>query len=264
MAPIKFEENIREKLEERELQPSKLAWEKLSTQLDAESETKSRSFMWLAIAASFVGVLIIASVLFNQSTIPSEENIQLVIEDMESTESIQLKQEVKSNTEPSEVIQKSEVASNEKTSEENVIQQAKVSKKPIVTPNEGIAVNKKEEQNILKSAVAKNDNNIDNTTKSILTKEEAIFNNKVDEVVSKVKMMQSSNSAITAEEIDALLQSAQKDIANQRILSTKKVDATALLLDVEFELERSFRDKVFEALGDGFQKIRTAVVERNN
>ena len=63
-----------------------------------------------------------------------------------------------------------------------------------------------------------------------------------------------------------LLAKAQREIELQRILnnSNYKIDAAALLSDVESELERSFRDKVFDALGEGYQKIRTAVAERNN
>ena len=34
MAPIKFEENLRDKLEERSLQPSANSWSKLSDRLD--------------------------------------------------------------------------------------------------------------------------------------------------------------------------------------------------------------------------------------
>jgi hypothetical protein len=62
------------------------------------------------------------------------------------------------------------------------------------------------------------------------------------------------------------LAKAQRAISNQRILqkNTQKIDASALLMDVELELEQSFRDKVFEMLGEGFIKIRTAVSERNN
>ena len=89
---------------------------------------------------------------------------------------------------------------------------------------------------------------------------------KVEEVVAKLREIQQTNKDITVEEVDALLANAQREIKNQRILfeATQKVDAAALLLDVELELERSFRDKVFDVLGDGFQKIRTAVTERNN
>ena len=89
---------------------------------------------------------------------------------------------------------------------------------------------------------------------------------KIDEVVAKVKQMQGESTAISAEEIETLLVKAQREILNQRLLNqaTTKIDPASLLEDVETELERSFRDKVFDALGEGFNKIRTAVVERNN
>ena len=64
--------------------------------------------------------------------------------------------------------------------------------------------------------------------------------------------------------LNSLLLKAQDEIHSREILNTKKVDATALLNMVESELETNFRDKVFEALGDGYEKVRTAVVERNN
>ena len=73
MAPIKFEDNIREKLEGRELEPSKDAWNKLSEQLDSNSEKKTNKVMWFAIAASLIGILIAVSV-FNSRNNKSVEN----------------------------------------------------------------------------------------------------------------------------------------------------------------------------------------------
>jgi hypothetical protein len=37
-----------------------------------------------------------------------------------------------------------------------------------------------------------------------------------------------------------------------------------LLSDVEDELNRSLRDQLFEKLKEGYQKVRTAVVYRND
>jgi len=98
------------------------------------------------------------------------------------------------------------------------------------------------------------------------SKEDIFVNNKVDAVVAEVRQMEELNNTVTAAEIDDLLSKAQRDIATNRILvsSNKKIDPSVLLQDVETEMERSFRDKVFEALGDGYNKVRTAVVERNN
>ena len=95
---------------------------------------------------------------------------------------------------------------------------------------------------------------------------EDFMQNKVNEVVAEVENRVKDNNTVSPEEIDELLKQAQRQISKQRILNSQnnKVDASALLEDVEFELERSFRDKVFDALGDGYKKIRTAVAERNN
>jgi len=78
--------------------------------------------------------------------------------------------------------------------------------------------------------------------------------------------LQSKNNTVSSYEIEALLAKAQQEITFRKLVSNsnKKVDATALLNSVEEELETSFREKVFEALGDQYKKVRTAVVNRDN
>ncbi|MBT8296363.1 MAG: hypothetical protein KJO51_08095, partial [Gramella sp.] len=60
MAPIKFEEHIKDKLEQREIQPSAGSWDTLSSRLNA-SEKRSGNKWWLPAAAA-VAVIIIASI----------------------------------------------------------------------------------------------------------------------------------------------------------------------------------------------------------
>ena len=101
----------------------------------------------------------------------------------------------------------------------------------------------------------------------ISKKTDKIFiNSKVAEVVAQLQDLQKNDAAVSAKEIDALLLKAQREIHSQELINSKnkKVDAKTLLNVVESEMETSFRDKVFEALGDGFEKVRTAVAERNN
>jgi len=43
-----------------------------------------------------------------------------------------------------------------------------------------------------------------------------------------------------------------------------KVDAMALLIEVEDEIDQSFRDRIFKKLKDGLFKARTAIANRNN
>ena len=67
------------------------------------------------------------------------------------------------------------------------------------------------------------------------------------------------------EDIDDII--ITKEIISKQIFNqkTNKVDANALLLDVEAEVApASFRNKIFDALTDGFERARDAVANRNN
>jgi len=103
------------------------------------------------------------------------------------------------------------------------------------------------------------------TSLKIVTKELLIDSN-VDELVAQTQILQKDEKPENIEEVNTLLLKAQRDIQTEKVVHgmKRKVDATALLNEVEDDLETSFRDKVFEALGDGIEKVKTAVVERNN
>ncbi|MEZ4858589.1 MAG: hypothetical protein R2781_07240 [Flavobacteriaceae bacterium] len=259
MEPIKFEENIREKLQERELQPRKEAWAKLSAQLDAQQPKKtSNTLLWMAVAASFVGIFLVTTLFFNkekqQTQLVAEPSVEVLEEDKQNQSEIASeenaieveKEEVIPETEDI-IIPKTEVAKVLKTEKNKAVQKFETPKEA----KETLAVNEVQKQTTLEKEK---------------TNQEQFIDSKVDEVVVAVQKIQKENNAVTPDEIDALLAKAQRDIANNRILNanTQKVDATALLMDVETELERSFRDRVFDVLGEGFNKIRSAVAERNN
>lgn len=264
MAPYKLEDNIREKLEARELKPSADAWKKLEAKLDAEQPRK-KNFFWYYAAASFAGLLIVASIFFSRNT--SEIATPIVNENTEKT-----KVEENSEIIP-QIINKEEIASEEKSKAENTSEkqsekkQTTRSNKPQFLPQPNGTKKSAVDEKIEKTdaiAVKTETKQPIKAEKPLQPEEDKIFNTKVDEVVASVKKLQENNTEVTVGEIEALLNSARRDIQTQRILSSPKVDATALLEDVEWELEKSFRDKVFDALGEGFNKIRTAVSERND
>ncbi|MBX2828350.1 MAG: hypothetical protein KTR22_09310 [Flavobacteriaceae bacterium] len=277
MAPIKFEENIREKLEERELQPSEGAWGKLESRLGTTPQQKKPTYFWMAIAASLVGILFIGSWLFfgngpkenelvNEDRIENpkdfnplkekENEIRLPVNDLEEEQVAVTQEETPKSQEGAvqeEVIEDKEAVAITNTFKENTIQ-TKESVNSVVAEH-------KEETVFQERSIE------ENTAVAVESQEEEQFiQQKVDQVIEEVKKIQEKNSTVSAAEIDALLAKAQRDIAAKRILNSnqQKVDAQALLMDVEVELERSFRDRVFDALGEGFTKVRTAVAERNN
>jgi hypothetical protein len=89
---------------------------------------------------------------------------------------------------------------------------------------------------------------------------------KLLEVVAQVQALKKANNTVSDAEINVLLDQAQKDIALHNLYneSTKKVDANALLRDVETDLEQSFRERAFKAIKSGYNYVKTTVTERNN
>jgi len=265
MAPIKFEEQLKDKLEKRSIQPSQDAWNKLSDKLDkAEDKQSNKGFWWLGIAATVVGVLLALTFVFKLNT----EIIEPVIVDTKKenvidTKVLQNKEVFKeSNT---LVVEQKDITETKNNQTKNTNTQ--IDKAPLKT-----IVNQKQEA-IIKEADA-NSTAVANANTTDATKpntEKAVEvlsfeDQKVKDVVAQIQQLQKDNKEITTEEIDALLEVAQKEITMQKLYNeaTNKVDANALLQSVEDDLEQSFRAKVFDAIKSGYESVKTAVAERNN
>ena len=94
MAPIKFEEQLKDKLEKRTLSPSSEGWSKLSERLDAdEKNSKNPIFWWLSIAAGILIMIAISAQFFG--TNESEEVMPQVAEEKVLDEQIDEQIEVK-------------------------------------------------------------------------------------------------------------------------------------------------------------------------
>jgi len=258
MEPIKFEDNIREKLQEREISPSNVAWGKIEKQLNSGTSRKKDRSKWYAIAAGFVGIIIIASYIFKKDIVsfPDSKNIveePIQKEGLNSTENNALlvdTDEEKSVIEDTEPLKVKHKDSNPDKNKVAINNESRISSNPNTAVKEDVVVLQIDNSETIKIS-------------ETATKEDLI-NLKVEEVVAQVQALQENNQSVTEVDIDALLLKAQKEIYSQRIVTNKRVDATELLHVVESEMETTFRDKVFEALGDGYEKVRTAVVERNN
>ena len=258
MAPLKYEEHLKEKLEKRTLQPTEYAWSKLSNRLDNEEEKSSnKPYWWLGLAASIIGVLFVISQFFNNET-KTNETINIV--------------------DTPEVIQQDEVF--EITSEGLVKEDLKTVKDNVIVTKKNIAIKKTEAKNVLKTnnslsdtkiAISQPQENLKEsklkveqieTTKKVLTFEEQ----KIQDVVAQVHLLKNNNKSVTEADIDALLQQAQKEIKLNRLVNetTGVVDANLLLQDVEAELDQSFRNKVFEAIKTSYNSVKTAVAQRND
>lgn len=269
MAPIKFENTIKETLEKREISPSEASWDKLSAQLDAdEKRSKRKLFLWFGVAASIVGVILVSSIFFKTSTF---ENETPIIVDSEV--------KILKNKQTPEVI--NEVVVQEKT--DIIIEETskkaidEINKKSIKTPSKVNAVAEVDAVKIIKSTITtpksiteKTSNNtiaaLDKpTTVVTILKTDDFETLKVKTVIAQIKILQRKNGVISDVEIDHLLKTAEQEIFKNRLYNetTKMVDANALLQDVEAELQDSFRTRVFESLKSTFKTVKTAVAERN-
>ena len=261
MAPIKFDDHIREQLQEREIQPSDLAWKKLNKELN-QSSKKTTKISWYAIAASFIGLIVVASLLFkNQSN--SILNTNKIVE----TDTNKIKNEIQK--EPLFKTKNNKLVTTTETQSE----EEKISEVTVVSENKNtISINKTQNEKPEISFVNSENKVIDKPNQEpvvvskneINTSESDFIDLKVAEIVAEVAAIKKSNKEISEDEINVLLEKAQLEIQSQKIIANKKVDATALLNTVEEELEANFRDKVFDALGEQFEKVRTAVIDRNN
>lgn len=248
MAPIKFEEQIKEKFEARKIQPSAQAWEKISSQINTSHPKKKKGIAWYAIAASVIGLLIAMLFLFyNNSDNSMDENTIVV------TPNTKIKTESQPQNNKTEVFNNKEAIVN--TKDEKL--------KSISAPSEKIIFDNIKSETLAETNSTTSQSKLDLENKSDVTVE-TLIDEKVNLIVAQVDALALENNTVTDAEIDALLRKAQEDILAQKIFkSSNSVDAMALLNQAETELDLSIRDQLFDALKNGYLKVRTALADRN-
>ncbi|NRD21666.1 hypothetical protein HNV10_00330 [Winogradskyella litoriviva] len=260
MAPIKFEENIKDKLERRTLSPSSNAWSKLSDRLD-EDEKKSKKplYWWISIAAGLILMMAISIQFFNNNN--SEEILPQIVEEEVKKEELK--------TEKAEPIKKA----LELVTQENIVEEEKIA----VSNNEAPkildykkVINDKTKKNIKlanKDNVKEPNTQPNNNNQSNIEQQNIIEKTLIKEALAVAKQgLKDEQSGVSEREIDSLLKLASKELFKENLQKEtyKLTDAEALLNSVEEEMGQSFRTKVFEALKDSYKTVKTAVVDRNN
>lgn len=267
MAPIKFEEQIKDKLEQRTVTPSVKAWSKLSEQLDAhDKRSKKVSFWWFGIAASIAVLVFVSISYFGQK-------------DETSINDIIVKDDIKKVIQPK--VDESDIHTNE-TVTEDIVATEKEAIKVIETQNESprTVIKRKINQDKitekitskpvtntvakLENQAAKKTDNLElkNTVQDLVTPELEL--NSVVSVIKEVKSKE--KDIVTDQQIDSLLKAANRELLLDKAIkkSSNIVNAEALLQDVEEVMGQSFRTRIYEALKDNYKKVRTAVADRNN
>lgn len=223
MEPNNIEKQIREKLNQRTIQPSQNAWDRLDAMLSVEEQKPKRNYKWISIAAIFVGFTLIGIFMINK-----ENSVENVI----PSNSIVLENETKliENESAPEIENNfSEEAGNEAV----VHQSTKKIEKPLMEIN------------------PKKDFLLDNQSK----KEEAIVENQPKESTNKYINAESLLAEIeTGEKIE---------VPNISKKPSVKVDANSLLSSAEKEVEETFRDKVILSINKKYNSVKSSLANRN-
>ncbi|RKS56148.1 hypothetical protein BC962_1127 [Gillisia mitskevichiae] len=256
MGTERFEDKIKRQLLDREIAPSAGSWDKLSAKLDASQEKKRPFAFWMGIAASIIGGILILSLVFNNSTLSNSPEIvdapkeDLKIEKTPVKSSKEIFTEIKKEAERVAASEgKQESITSKKDKVDPLINQVRSKNREEIAVLDNKALLK--EQKINTSLEAASDNLLDLT-----------LNNALASVLTQTD----NGQEVTDAEINKLLAEAASKISQERYkkdFALGKVNAQDLLQDVEFEMDNSFRDKIFEILKEGYSKARTAVANRN-
>jgi hypothetical protein len=127
MEPNRIDNQIREKLNAREIQPSAPAWDRLDAMLTvAEAKQPKRNFTWLYIAATFLLFSGLGFFLLNSNESVAIENVIPIVNNEITNEKIeenQLPKEIKFNTSEETVLVENNKLKNEsiKINDENQV-----------------------------------------------------------------------------------------------------------------------------------------------
>lgn len=238
MEPNNFEKDFREKLNQRKIEPSDKAWDRLDAMLSVAEEKKQpkKKNKWLFIAASVVGFLLVGTFFFNQKK-EIESPINSVV--------------VKEN------IKKDSVAKPALNTIDSVKKEIVVSEKDATQTSTKFSIAKKINDNLNTNKTIKNESN------QIAESSVIIKNNPEKQLINNQTSVAENPKNST---VDQLLNSAEKTVVAENSAKPKskvRVNANDLLNQVDGELELSFREKVITKVNKNYQTVKVALANRN-
>ena len=235
MEPNNFEKDFREKLNQRKIEPSEKAWDRLDAMLSVAEEKKQpkNKKRWMYIAASIVGFLLVGTFFFNQkkSVVETPKNNVVIKENLQKDTVVKRDLDIINPI-------KTEVAVSEKTSNQNSV---KEEKNLNVKPNKTL---KTKSNQIAESSII-------------------IKNNQPKQSVNNQSLAVETSKKET---VDQLLESAEKTVVAENSAKPKskvKINANDLLNQVDGELELSFREKMITKVNKNYQTVKVALANRN-
>lgn len=245
MEPNKFEQEFRDKLEQRTIEPSKMAWDRLDAMLSVNEEKEEKKVVamkpnrsWMYMVASFVVFATIGTFFLIDGKENSGNGIENGGTSVVTTEK-PVQYSGTNDTVPSSIVQ---------------------------SATDNISATKMRQQTVVAVQAEK----ASSGRKTIKQGQPAGHN--VKENSSTIPPGSNENiAAVTKKEVK---EDTVKDFEAEKLLIASagnkpkkkpsiKVDANSLLSSVEGELNESFRDKALQGIIKNFNAVKTSVANRN-
>ena len=225
MEPNKIDNQIREKLNAREIQPSAQAWDRLDAMLTVSEEKKpKKGYGWFFVAASTILFFGLGFFLFN------------------SNETIEINNSTPIVTTINEEIDSAETNKINEISIENV--------KPVLVQNEvNFSKTQKNKKSKETNELIKPENDL----------EEKITPNSQLQTPNSYKYVSPENLLAEVQTGEKVITSDKKISPKAKM----KVDANSLLTNVEKELDENHRETTLDKLNRKFKDAKSALANRN-
>ncbi len=236
MEPNNIENQIREKLNSREIQPSAQAWDRLDAMLTVAEEKKTKrsffSFKYIGIAASVLVFVTLGLFYFNQKNTTIETQNTVVETEIK-----------KQNTEETIPVTENSILVKGQNNE------VAVSDEKMTTHNPKLETRNSQPTSNEVSIITQN-------------QEEAIVNQEIVSPKQEVKTIKKTSMV----DVDELLASVEKDRKKETKVSKSNIniDAKSLLSEVDTELDMTFRQRVLNTVNKNYKSVKEAVANRNH
>lgn len=254
MGQSKIENQIKEQLNSREIQPSVQAWDRLDAMLSVAEEKKTkRSFGWLYIAAGITVLLIAGMFFFSQNT--SEISNDTIVETEIKKDSIQKENIIQ--TPIMEENQQNQVAESTETQKPKYSNQSNT--------NSAVSIiNQKSNQKQSNNPLINRDKKIEfQNSSDVAVKDLPKIDTRTKIVVGRNDVPSSDNTTKVMSDED-LLASLDNVGKKTNTKSNVKIDAGTLLSQVDGELELTFREKMINKISKNYKEVKVALSNRNN
>ena len=225
MKPNKIDNQIREKLNAREIQPSAQAWDRLDAMLAVSEEKKpKKGYGWFFVAASTILFFGLGFFLFNSNETKEINNSNPIVttinEEVDTVETNKINEISVENV-------KSVLAQNEINNSKSAINLKSVETNKVI-----------KEENVLEEKITPNTQHPTPNTYKYVSPENLLAE------------VQTGEKVITSD----------KKISPK---TKMKVDANSLLTNVEKELDENYRETTLDKLNRKFQDAKSALANRN-